>query len=123
MQKKIYLKCKIKKKKRDIPRHKTLTRSPVTYVTAKHTALYHNQDILYNTRPSYSLGGGPLVNRTKQNKYMYDPLIITECEHWGIWPQFVGVQTGRNEIGTTITNTQYSPVCLDQAKLQGRLLS
>jgi len=39
----------------------------VIYVTAKHTALYHNQDILYNIRPSYSFGGGALVNGTNNN--------------------------------------------------------
>ena len=100
----------------DIPRHKTLTRSPVIYVTAKHTALYHNQDILYNTRPSYSPGGGALVNRTKQNKY--DPLILTEREgitgQYG--PEFVAVQIEHNGVGTKIslTKRQYSPVRLEQ---------
>lgn len=54
--------------KHRLPGHKTLTMSPVIYVTAKQTALYHNQDILYNTRPSYSFGGGALVKGTNNNK-------------------------------------------------------
>ena len=107
---------------RDIPRHKTLTRSPVIYVTAKHTALYHNQDILYNARPSYSLGDGPLVNGTKQ--YQYDPPISTERDsitgEYG--PKFMAVQTECNKVCAKITMCQYSTVCLEQGKLKVRLL-
>lgn len=45
----------------------TLTKSPVKYVAAKHTKLYHNQDILYSTRPSYS-GGGEALTKNKKTK-------------------------------------------------------
>ena len=45
-----------------------LTISPVKYVTPKHTALYHNQEILYNTSPSYSFVSGALLSKTNDNK-------------------------------------------------------
>ena len=58
------------------------------------------------------------------NKYYYNNLLLTEHEGrtGEYWPEVVAVRTKRSEVRTKMTEGQYSPVRLEQARLVSSLL-